>query len=431
MTPPSLLLAGLFLALIGNTRADPTDECSSDAPSNYNLGLHIAAVFIIMFSSGLGAFIPVLSKAYPAFRISGKLITLGKSVMKMNNVKQLGLLIFFCLGKFAGSGIILATGFIHMLPSAMQNLTSPCLPAIWNTGYTAFASLFAMIAALSMQLIEHLASEHAQKRQEANAKLDADALQSAEKIPEPLHDASATKNITRSQETLISNSGIKSCQTPVNVQDAAAVMALSHIHSHHTHTHDGKNDHYPHAHHHHHPHTETHGHDHGDILLLSAQRKDLSTFILELGITFHSVIIGIALGVSPGDEFTGLLIALCFHQFFEGFALGARLVELAFQTYHHAFIMAFVFAMTTPVGTIIGIAISRSYNANSVAALLTQGIFDSISAGILIYMAFVNLIATEMVHDESFMKLDHATKWSYFAAMWVGVAIMSVIGIWA
>ncbi|KAG2185663.1 hypothetical protein INT44_002456 [Umbelopsis vinacea] len=407
MPPPSLLLAGLFLAFVPRTSAEPIDECSSEKPTNYNLGMHIAAVFIIMFASGLGAFIPVLSKAFPAFQISGKIITLGK---------------------FAGSGIILATGFIHMLPSAMENLTSPCLPAVFNTGYTAFATLFAMTAALAMQLIEHLASEHAQKRQEENAKQDAEAIQSVEKILDPSKDANTNRAITRSQETLI---GGKSCQTPVNVQDAAAVMALSHIHSHHTHTHGSANDHYPHAHHHHHPHVESHGHDHGDILLLAAQRKDLSTFILELGITFHSVIIGVALGVSPGDEFTGLLIALCFHQFFEGFALGARLVELTFQTYRHAFVMAFVFAMTTPVGVVIGVGISQSYNANSVAALLTQGIFDSISAGILIYMAFVNLIATEMVHDEAFMKLDHATKWSYFLAMWVGVAIMSVIGIWA
>lgn len=316
-----------------------------------------------------------------------------------------------------------------MLPSAMANLTSPCLPEIFNTGYTAFASLFAMTAALAMQLIEHLASEHAQKRQEANAKQDEKVMHDVEKIQDTSETADPTKTITRSQETLIPTN--KSCQTPVNVKDAAAVMALSHIHSHHTHTHDGSNDHYPHAHHHHHEHTESHGHDHGHMLLMAGERKDLSTFILEIGITFHSVIIGIALGVSPGDEFTGLLIALCFHQFFEGFALGARLTELTFGTYRHAFIMAFVFAMTTPFGTVIGIGISRTYNANSVSALLTQGIFDAISAGILIYMAFVNLIATEMVHDEGFKKLDKTTKWSYFVAMWIGVAIMSIIGIWA
>ncbi|KAH8549058.1 Zinc/iron permease [Umbelopsis sp. PMI_123] len=407
MPPPAMLSVGILLVLVQRVSADPSADCSGESPSNYNLGMHIAAMFIIMVASGLGAFIPVFSKIFPAFRVSGKIITLGK---------------------FAGSGIILATGFIHMLPSAMANLTSPCLPAVFNTGYTAFASLFAMTAALAMQLIEHLASEHAQKRQEANAKQDAEASQTVEKIIDPRRDVSHEGTITRSQETLISH---KPCQTPVNVQDAAAVMALSHIHSHHTHTHDGTNDHYPHAHHHHHQHHESHGHDHGDILLLASHRKDLSTFILEIGITFHSVIIGIALGVSPGNEFTGLLIALCFHQFFEGFALGARLVELTFETYRHAFVMAFVFAMTTPIGTVIGIGISQSYNANSTAALLTQGIFDSISAGILIYMAFVNLIATEMVHDESFMKLDHFTKWSYFVAMWVGVAIMSVIGIWA
>ncbi|KAJ2956833.1 hypothetical protein NQZ79_g7366 [Umbelopsis isabellina] len=394
--------------MFGMASAAPDDECGSQPPADYNMSMHIAAVFIILVASGLGAFIPVLAKVLPSFKVPGKIITLGK---------------------FAGSGIILATGFIHMLPSAMDNLTSPCLPSIWNTGYPAFATLFAMLAALAMQLIEHLAAEHAHKRQQANAKHDEQTFHDTEKVMEQQDNTPRPneKNISKSQETLIDT---RPCQTPVNVNDAAAVMALSHIHSHHTHTHEGSKDHYPHSHHHHHAHAASHGHDHGDILML-AGTKDLSTFILEIGITFHSVIIGIALGVSPGDEFTGLLIALCFHQFFEGFALGARLVELQFGTYRHAFIMAFVFALTTPIGCVIGIAISKSYDANSVSALLTQGIFDSVSAGILIYMAFVNLIATEMVHDEGFKKLDKTTKWSYFAAMWFGVAIMSIIGIWA
>lgn len=80
---------GIYLTLIHTANAAPADECSADPPSNYNLGLHIAAVFIIMLASGLGAFIPVISKVQPAFRISGKIITLGKYQSSWYELKPL------------------------------------------------------------------------------------------------------------------------------------------------------------------------------------------------------------------------------------------------------------------------------------------------------------------------------------------------------
>ena len=43
--------------------------------------------------------------------------------------------------------------------------------------------------------------------------------------------------------------------------------------------------------------------------------------------------------------------------------------------------MAFIFMITTPAGVAIGIGIQSTYNANSLNALVTQGIFDSVSTG--------------------------------------------------
>lgn len=43
--------------------------------------------------------------------------------------------------------------------------------------------------------------------------------------------------------------------------------------------------------------------------------------------------------------------------------------------------MAFIFTITTPIGIAIGIGIASTYNANSTNALITQGIFDSVSTG--------------------------------------------------
>ena len=44
-------------------------------------------------------------------------------------------------------------------------------------------------------------------------------------------------------------------------------------------------------------------------------------------------------------------------------------------------VMAFVFASTTPLGIVIGLAIQTTYNAESPTALAVAGIFDSISSG--------------------------------------------------
>lgn len=53
------------------------------------------------------------------------------------------------------------------------------------------------------------------------------------------------------------------------------------------------------------------------------QRKELlQCVLLELGILFHSVFIGMALSVSIGNEFIILLIAIVFHREFPFVVLG-------------------------------------------------------------------------------------------------------------
>lgn len=55
--------------------------------------------------------------------------------------------------------------------------------------------------------------------------------------------------------------------------------------------------------------------------------------VLETGIAFHSVLIGIALGVSNSPcTIRPLLAALTFHQFFEGVALGSCLLQVSFTS---------------------------------------------------------------------------------------------------
>lgn len=60
--------------------------------------------------------------------------------------------------------------------------------------------------------------------------------------------------------------------------------------------------------------------------------------VLELGIALHSVLIGVALGVSQEPEAARpLAAALVFHQFFEGFALGGAVAEAGHEGWAAAF----------------------------------------------------------------------------------------------
>ena len=73
------------------------------------------------------------------------------------------------LGAFFGFGTIIATAFIHMLPPANEQLSSPCLPASWNDAYGAWAFLFTLLAVLAMQLLDYLIEGYFIKFSEAEA----------------------------------------------------------------------------------------------------------------------------------------------------------------------------------------------------------------------------------------------------------------------
>jgi zinc transporter 1/2/3 len=121
-------------------------------------------------------------------------------------------------------------------------------------------------------------------------------------------------------------------------------------------------------------------------------------FILEFGIIFHSVFIGLTLAVA-GDEFVPLYIVLCFHQTFEGLGLGTRLATAPWPASKSAtpYWLALGFGLSTPTAIAVGLGIRHLYPPGSQTTLIVNGIFDSISAGILIYTGIVELMAHEFM----------------------------------
>jgi zinc transporter 1/2/3 len=80
-------------------------------------------------------------------------------------------------------------------------------------------------------------------------------------------------------------------------------------------------------------------------------------------------------------------------------------------------IMSLVYCVTTPLGVAIGIGIHQSLNVNSPSAILAQAILDSLSAGILLYNAYVELIAMEMNLNPQFIKRPFYEKLACFASL--------------
>ncbi|KAJ3319146.1 high-affinity Zn(2+) transporter zrt1 [Boothiomyces sp. JEL0866] len=158
--------------------------------------------------------------------------------------------------------------------------------------------------------------------------------------------------------------------------------------------------------------------------------KKFQTIILESGILVHSLIIGLTLGVTPDSGFNTLLVAICFHQMFEGMALGVLVSNAQFDI-SGKIILGIMYPLTTPIGIAIGIAIRNQFNENNDSVILVQGILDSISAGILFYNAYAELISNEINHSPSFKRYSKSFKTMCFFAMYFGAAAMAIVGIWA
>lgn len=126
----------------------------------------------------------------------------------------------------------------------------------------------------------------------------------------------------------------------------------------------------------------------------------LSIFILEFGIIFHSVFIGLTLAVS-GEEFTTLYIVLVFHQAFEGLGLGSRLATVLFPNKWTPYLMAIGYGLSTPIAIAIGLGVRTTFDPESQIALMMNGIFDAISSGILLYTGLVELMAHEFLFGKT------------------------------
>lgn len=161
-------------------------------------------------------------------------------------------------------------------------------------------------------------------------------------------------------------------------------------------------------------------------------KQRLVSQVLEIGIIFHSVIIGVTMGMSQNKcTIRPLIAALSFHQIFEGMGLGGCIAQAGFSLGTTAY-MCFMFSVTTPMGIILGMIVFSvtGYDDSSPNALILEGLLGSLSSGILIYMGLVDLIALDFFHNK-LMSSHPFLKRVSFIALVIGSASMSILALWA
>ncbi|KAF9550002.1 high-affinity Zn(2+) transporter zrt1 [Mortierella hygrophila] len=436
---------------------------------DHNLSIHILGILTLLATSSFGVLIPLLATKVHSFQLVPTLV--------------------LTLGRQFGTGVILATALIHMLPTAMSNLSSPCLGDFFAKDYPSLGGLLVLTSSLVMHWIEFMATEVHQARVRDPVSTAAAAESSVAPTTTTGGHAASWKSdpvdvvVSRCPGhtvTVIDEPGFHRDHedrdserapllpehhslapvAPIRQGPRSTVDSQNNIYDHHRPpmtppssvfygavsdmTHARPTPPLPLSHHQSHPQSQSRHHNHDQHLdqndalfhlhlqglaLPSDAQKRISTYILEAGVAAHSVIIGVTLGVSSGSEFIGLLIALLFHQFFEGFALGARIADLDPERTSTHYALALIFALTTPAGVIIGTIISRhAYHSDSVTSLLVEGVLDAISTGILLYMGYVTLLAVEFnLNRELLRQTPRVKSWCFFA-LWAGAGVMALLG---
>ncbi|KAF1987307.1 Zip-domain-containing protein [Aulographum hederae CBS 113979] len=315
---------------------------------DYNISLRVGLLFVILATSAIGVFMPILVTSF--------------SRVKSSNI------IFVVLKQF-GTGVIISTAFVHLFTHASLMFSNQCLGEL---SYEATTAAILMAGLFLSFLIEFIGHRVLLARQ--------------------------PKTITPPPTDSSSDSSKPGFSSP----EAQALEPS------------------------------------GQESAIPATKKSdlMSVYVLEAGILFHSLLIGLTLVVAADSFFLTLFAVILFHQMFEGIALGTRIAPLGISTVKKSG-MAACFAVITPIGMAIGIGVLWSFNGNDPSTLVAIGTLDAFSAGILVWVGVVEMWAKDWGMVEGSRREDSlmyagpvATGLAMFALV-AGMGIMSLLGKWA
>lgn len=354
-------------------------------------GLRIGSIFIILVASLVGALTPIL---------------LARQT-KMHVPK---FTFFIC--KYVGTGVIIATAWMHLLSPATEQLGDECVKQRWMGDYP-WALCIALMTIMVMFFVELMVSRFDDEDDAAHS--HGNTSDSGSDINEVLAIKRSPKP-SKNQDALaepcphdIENQGALRGPDPTAIPGRPDDVSYP----------PGGADHLAHRK----EHTEGDSHT-------SMSSQLTAIFILEFGVVFHSVFIGLTLGTTGSDELKILLVVLVFHQMFEGLGLGSRIAVADWPKNKQwlPYALAIGFALSTPVGVAAGVGAKPT---NAATQKLINGIFDSISAGILMYTGLVELLAHEFMFNPHMRRAPLKIQLFAFGCVSFGVTIMALLAKWA
>jgi len=347
----------------------PTNSVDSDVP------LRVIALFVILAVSCFAAMFPTFAKRVSYLHIPP---------------------LAFFMGKHFGTGVIIATSFVHLLNKAYSALSDPCLNVKMDNHWP---GTIVMISCLAIFFVEYCATSYVEHLASRPSVID-------KFLPTPsteYRDDPVAEQAPPTEED--------------TVRDGEPHIANSDDMERDTHFWDG----YLHQH---------HAHGRKALTHQESAVQVLGVVVLQAGIMLHSIIIGLTLVVTSGPNFSSLLLAIIFHQLFEGLTLGVRLASLPLRKGSIIpYVLALFFAITTPIGIAAGL-IGRSLNPRGPTTLLMSGIMSAISAGVLIYSGCVELLAGDFLESHGVRDSSWKRQVLALGSLFAGAAAMTVSGFW-
>lgn len=390
----------LHSVLLSREEQEFAPACEFTEASSDHWGLRIASIFIILAGSGLGAVLPVWLARTSRLRVPQAC---------------------FFVAKYFGSGVILATAWMHLLSPASDNLRDECLADRlpdydWAMGIGLMTVMVMFLVEIVVSQFDWgFASAHSHDHGHSHAQVDepkSTSLPSATVIPgrHPVDLESGSNG------SFVTSANITTALADGPAKDAQIEglrREVSYL--------PGGEEHLAHRRDH------VEGDAHGNF---AAQMTAL--FILEFGVIFHSVFIGLTLAVT--DNFIILLIVLVFHQTFEGLGLGARLATATWPADSRRwtpYFLAGLYAISTPVAIAVGLGVNESLRLDAAASKIVNGVFDAISGGILMYTGLVELLAHEFMFNPDMRKAGLGMQLRAYTCVAVGVGLMALLAKWA
>ncbi|KAL7934945.1 ZIP zinc/iron transport family [Trichoderma chlorosporum] len=372
------------------TAADARDViCYLNAGGNdYNgqLGARISALFVILVASTATTLFPVLATRVRRLRIP---------------------LYVYLFARYFGAGVIIATAFIHLLDPAYEEIgPASCVGLTGGWASYSWPPALALSSAMIIFLLDFLAEYYVDRKYKmAHVEVEG--------------------TITSDPTVPHSHQGLHSAD-----QDGT-IPPLSQKPNEHAHTHSHASSDKP---------SSSDNLDVEELKHLDGDTKETAMgfqsqiaafLILEFGVLFHSIIIGLNLGV-VGDEFKTLYAVIVFHQSFEGLGIGARLSVIPFPKRFRwmPWALCLAYGLTTPIAIAIGLGLRTTYNSGSFTANVVSGVLDSVSAGILIYTGFVEMIARDFLFNP-YRTQDKKRLAFMLVSLYLGTIIMALLGKWA